>query len=72
MKFLKKTYNDTFNKVMIFIKHCSDEESRVKLKVEIKPIRTNGAATPSFDELSTVIGKLELAPPPTAVRTLQF
>jgi len=44
----------------------------VKLKVEIKPVRTNGAATPSFDELSSVIGRLELAPPPTVVRNVLF
>jgi hypothetical protein len=32
-----------------------------------RPVRANGAATPSFDELSSVIGKLELAPPPVSV-----
>jgi hypothetical protein len=49
-----------------------DDESKRKIKVEIKPVRANGAATPSFDELSSVIGKLELAPPPIVVKYLKF
>lgn len=50
----------------------ADDESKRKIKVEIKPVRANGAATPSFDELSSVIGKLELAPPPVAVSLFYF
>ena len=55
------------SKTFFFI---SDDESKRKIKVEIKPVRANGAATPSFDELSSVIGKLELAPPPIVVTIL--
>ena len=51
--------------VSLFI--VPDDETKRKIKVEIKPVHANGTATPSFDELTSVIGKLELAPPPVAV-----
>ena len=63
-----RTLTVRISKIFSFYFAFLDDESKRKIKVEIKPVRANGAATPSFDELSSVIGKLELAPPPIVVR----